>query len=95
MGFTPNRLTVTEYIQCWFSIVQKAIEESAPESAQKNINLEILTELPVPVPPLPVQETFAAVVRRHENLREQQREASRQADHLFHSLLHRAFQTDN
>ena len=42
-------------------------------------------------PPLALQEQFAQVVRRTERLRGQQREAARQADHLFQTLLARAF----
>jgi type I restriction enzyme S subunit len=48
-------------------------------------------EMAVPVPPLPLQQKFAAIVRRFERLRAQQREAERQAEHLFQTLLHRAF----
>ena len=48
-------------------------------------------EIAVPVPPLPLQQKFADIVRRFEGLRSQQREAERQAEHLFQTLLHRAF----
>jgi type I restriction enzyme S subunit len=40
---------------------------------------------------LPLQQKFAALVERVERLRSVQREALRQAEHLFASLLHRAF----
>jgi len=78
-------------VQYWFSFVQKELEETAPESAQKNINLEILREFPIPVPPLPEQERFARVVSRYECLRAQQAESERQAEMLFQSLLAQAF----
>lgn len=48
-------------------------------------------EIRIPVPPLPLQQKFAALVERHERLRATQREALRQAEHLFQTLLHRAF----
>lgn len=48
-------------------------------------------EIVVPVPPLAQQHHFAALVAQHERLRANQREALRQAGHLFQSLLHRAF----
>jgi type I restriction enzyme S subunit len=91
VGFTPNRKTNTEYVQLWLSFVQKHLERTAPESAQKNINLEILRGLRVPLPPLKLQEEFAVVVQKVECLRAVQREALRQAEHLFSSLLYRAF----
>lgn len=91
VGFTPNNKTRTEYVQWWFSFIQKNLEETAPESAQKNINLEILRDLYIPLPPLPLQEKFVQTVQRFERLRTQQREAERQAEHLFQTILHRAF----
>lgn len=91
VGFTPNEKANTEFIQCWFSFLQKILEEIAPESAQKNINLEILRNLDIIIPPMQLQEKFASVVSRHERLRTQQREAERQAEHLFQTVLHRAF----
>jgi type I restriction enzyme S subunit len=42
-------------------------------------------------PPLPLQHKFAAIVERVERLRAVQREALRQAEHLFASLLYHAF----
>ena len=37
------------------------------------------------------QQQFAHIVHKFERLRAQQREAERQAEHLFQALLHRAF----
>jgi type I restriction enzyme S subunit len=50
-----------------------------------------LRATPVALPPLTFQEQFASLVARHEHLRATQREALRQAEHLFQTLLHRAF----
>jgi type I restriction enzyme S subunit len=57
----------------------------------EGINVTKLKEIVVEVPPFPLQQKFAAIVSRFERLRAQQREAERQADHLFQTLLHRAF----
>jgi type I restriction enzyme S subunit len=91
VGFTPGADVTVEYIQYWLRFMQRFLERTAPEVAQKNINLEILRELRCPVPPLDLQERFSLLVERHERLRSKQREALRQGDHLFQSLLHRAF----
>jgi type I restriction enzyme S subunit len=45
----------------------------------------------VPVPPLHLQQEFTVLVEQVERLRAVQREASRQAEHLFAPLLDRAF----
>jgi len=57
----------------------------------EGLNMEIIKGLRIPLPPLPLQQKFAALVKRVERLRAVQREALRQAEHLFASLLHRAF----
>ncbi len=72
-----------------FSRVVSRIAES--RSNIPKVNREELDALMIPVPPLPLQQKFADIVRRFERLRAQQREAERQAEHLFQTLLHRAF----
>ena len=56
-----------------------------------SINMTQLRATPTPLPPLPLQQKFAALVECVEHLRAVQREALRQAEHLFQALLHRAF----
>jgi type I restriction enzyme S subunit len=53
--------------------------------------MENIRSLRVPLPPLPLQQKLAALVERVERLRAVQREALRQAKHLFASILHHAF----
>ena len=57
----------------------------------KNISQDDAAALRLPAPPLAQQHDFAALVAQHERLRANQREALRQAEHLFKSLLHHAF----
>jgi len=58
---------------------------------RERISMGQLAELRVPIPPLPLQQRFAGIAARYERLRAQEREALRQAEHLFDTLLHRAF----
>lgn len=51
----------------------------------------LIKELTLPLPPPELQETYARIVEKHTRLSAQQREALRQAEHLFQTLLHRAF----
>lgn len=57
----------------------------------EGLTLPMLQEIRVPLVSIKEQQHFANVVRRHEHIRAQQREGLRQAEHLFHSLLHQAF----
>ena len=59
--------------------------------SMKNISKQKAAALPILSAPLPLQQQFAYTVRQFERLRAQQREAERQTEHLFQTLLHRAF----
>ncbi len=91
VGFVPNEKTNNEYTQFWMSFLQKILEDSAPESAQKNINLAILRALDFPLPPIELQNQFADRVQAIEEQKAQAQEALEKADDLFNSLLQRAF----
>ncbi|MBW4522193.1 MAG: restriction endonuclease subunit S [Scytolyngbya sp. HA4215-MV1] len=67
------------------------MKQSRQTAVQFNINGQQIADIQVPLPPLPLQEKFAQIVQRFERLRIQQREADRQAEHLFQTVLHRAF----
>lgn len=60
-------------------------------AAQPTVNLGDIKEFKVIIPPLPLQEKFAAIVQKSDRIRAQQRESLRQAEHLFQTILHRAF----
>ncbi len=57
----------------------------------EGLTLPMIEEISVPQVPIDLQEKFAQIVQRFERLRAQQRESDRQAEHLFQTVLHRAF----
>ena len=60
VGFTVNsNVCNNEYVYFIFSRLQSILEENAPAVAQKNINLKVLNELDIPLPPLSLQQEFA------------------------------------
>jgi len=88
VGFIPNeKLTNNEFILFWMSFLQKSLEEMAPESAQKNINLEILRKLDVIVPPIDIQEKFAQQVRKAELVKKKYKEQLSKFEDLFNIQL--------
>ena len=91
VGFTPNEKVTVEYIQHWLRFLQKTLEASAPESAQKNINLKILRELKLPVPDIAQQEKFSAIVKSKVNIRERKKIQQECVNTLFVSLSQKAF----
>lgn len=66
VGFSANDKTNNIFIHYWFSFFQQILESQAPESAQKNINLQILSDLKIIVPPLELQNQFADFVEQTE-----------------------------
>lgn len=64
VGFTANEKTNNIFIHYWFGFFQQILEAQAPESAQKNINLKILSELKVIVPSIELQNQFSAFVEQ-------------------------------
>ena len=64
VGFIPNNNTNIIFIHYWFEFFQKVLEEQAPQVAQKNINLKILSELKVILPSLELQNEFADFVKQ-------------------------------
>jgi type I restriction enzyme S subunit len=91
VGFVPDKKVIIEYIHFYFGFIQKQLEENAPQAAQKNINLEILGNLIVPVPPLSLQQQFAEIVNKTEALKEKQKQSELELENLFQSLMQRAF----
>lgn len=73
------------------SFGRRLIMGRANTATMTTIGQDGIGELLCPLPPMTLQEQFAQVVRRTERLRGQQREAARQAEHLFQTLLFRAF----
>ena len=64
VGFNANEKTSNIFIHYWFSFFQAILEAQAPESAQKNINLKILSELKVIVPEKEKQDAFVKFINQ-------------------------------
>ena len=63
VGFVPDATATNAiFVHFWFGFFQKILESQAPQVAQKNINLKILSDLDVINPPLALQREFAAFV---------------------------------
>jgi type I restriction enzyme S subunit len=65
--------------------------QAARGANTEGLTLPMLEELPVPNVGMDEQQKFATLVHRVERVRSAHREALRQAEHLFQTLLQRAF----
>lgn len=70
---------------------QRQVVKYSTGSAARGISSKNLAELPIPVPPLALQQRFASLAERVQQMRSVQQESLRQAEHLFQTLLHSAF----
>jgi type I restriction enzyme S subunit len=91
VGFIPSEDVSIHFVQAWLGFLQETLERTAPEVAQKNINLEILRALRCPVPDHALQRRFDQMSLCQERLRMLQREGLRQTDLLFNASIRDAF----
>jgi type I restriction enzyme S subunit len=61
---------------------------------QKNLNLSMIRETEIPLPPLSLQKHFAELVQKVEALKEKQKESESELENLFNSLMQKAFKGD-
>jgi len=92
---TPYEGTKPEFIYYYLGYLRRHLEEIAPQSAQKNINLQILSGLPVPKLALAEQRRIVAhldeVQEKVDRLKAFQSETSAELDALLPSILDKAF----
>lgn len=91
VGFTPNEKCTVEFVQKLFGFLQSILEDRAPQSAQKNINLAILRSLEVPRPPRELQQRFARIAEKIESQKQTMQLAAEKTENLFASLQQLAF----
>ena len=91
VGFIANEDTNNVFVHYWFSFFQEILESQAPESAQKNINLKILSELKVIVPNIQEQNEFADFVVQVEKTKDTIQKSLDETQILLDSLMQRYF----
>jgi type I restriction enzyme S subunit len=99
VGVTPRNGMDSEFIYYYLGYLRRHLEEIAPQSAQKNINLQILSGLPVPKMPLSEQhkivEELDALYAKVDILKRMQAEATKELDAILPSFLDRALKGGN
>lgn len=92
VGFVTNtKKARVLYVHFLFKFFQALLESKASQTAQKNINLEILRNLKVPCPSLELQTQFAQIVGKTEDLKVEYRQSLQELENLYCSLSQKAF----
>ena len=91
VGFVPNDEVNALYIHYWFGFFQKILEDQAPQVAQKNINLKILSDLNVIVPERKTLEQFEVFVSLVDKSKVAVQAALDKTQLLFNNLMQKYF----
>lgn len=91
VGFNANEQTNNIFMHYWFSFFQAILEAQAPESAQKNINLKVLSELEVIVPPIEEQMKFVSFVEQTDKSKLIVKKQLEELETLKRSLIQKYF----
>ena len=91
VGFVPGDKVSALYLHYWFGFFQKILEEQAPQVAQKNINLKILSDLSVIVPERERLTAFEDFVTQVDKSKVAVQKSLEQTQILFDSLMQQYF----
>ncbi len=91
-GFISGNEVTQVYMHYWFSFFQKVLEEQAPQVAQRNINLRILNDLDVMVPPIADQQTFEAFVQQSDKSKFAAQQALKEITDAQKALMKKIFE---
>jgi type I restriction enzyme S subunit len=80
-----------EYLLFFFRLLAPRLASRAPQLAQKNLNLAILNDLNIPVPPLDLQDKFSRVVSSMISVSDALITSHNRVELLWNTVLHRAF----
>ncbi|MCY9552319.1 restriction endonuclease subunit S, partial [Paenibacillus apiarius] len=85
-----NRIFLNEYLKS--GIGQRFIRENTKGATLKQINLSVLREMRISLPPLPLQKQFAARVTKIEEQKALVQKAIDETQYLFDSLMSEYFE---
>lgn len=92
VGIVPNReIACSEYLETCLRFFKPALTARAPMTAQRNINLQVLRPLRLPVAPLELQERYRHLRQRVRHAASTVERYERATGQLFDSLAQRAF----
>ena len=91
VGFISNGLVNNIFIHYWFNFLQKIIDAQATQVAQKNINLKVLNNLDVIVPPIELQNKFAKIVEQIDKQKFEFEKSLKKLEELQASLMQEYF----
>jgi type I restriction enzyme S subunit len=91
-----EKLLLNKYTNYFFISHKSKLEELAPATAQKNINVDILEKVKIPIPPISEQRAIVAEIESRlsvcDKIEESIEQSLRQSESLRQSILKKAFE---
>lgn len=91
VGFQHEQPAMVQFVRVWLMFLRATLERTAPTVAQKNINLQILRDLKIALPPFDMVSLFADRLGGQLTTEKHMQFGYLQAKDLFSSLQSRAF----
>jgi len=80
-----------EYVHYNLKLRYQELRNLTGDNERSGLNLTILRNLDIHLPPLPLQQKFASIVKEVEAMKEQQKHSKEHLDNLFNVLMQKAF----
>lgn len=91
VGFQHEQPAMSQFVRVWLMFLRATLERTAPAVAQKNINLQILRDMKIALPPFDMVSLFANRLSGQLRTEKQMQIGSTETQALFASLQYRAF----
>lgn len=91
---TDPNLCSPEFLRAYFMlhpVARRYLAQCTKGAIMDGLNMGTIKDMPIPVPPLPLQQEFARRVQAIDRLKAKHRQSLAEMDALFASLQHRAF----
>jgi len=91
VGLIPKPGTDTRYLELAMRTKKQHLNDIAPQAAQKNINIEILKTVKIPIPPLSTQRAIVSEIEEEQQLVEANRELIRRFEAKIKETMDRVW----
>lgn len=92
LGIRPKNGTVDlHYLKYWLDYVKPRLMHRAVGGTLQNISLKIVSELKIPLPPLPIQKKIAAILDKADSLRQKDKQLLEYYNKLAQSIFYDMF----
>jgi restriction endonuclease S subunit len=91
VGLTPKSGTDAGFLELMMRLQKQHLNDIAPQAAQKNINIEILKTIKIPLPDFPTQRAIVAEIEAEQALVNANRELIRRMEAKIKTAIDRVW----